>query len=61
MKQVVIRHGGLLTILRTVLFGFSPNLAAHFARSSSSHSYDYGFSDDQTNCFATLTENSEHS
>ena len=28
------------------------NLASHFARSSSNHSYGYAFSDDHTNCLA---------
>jgi hypothetical protein len=45
--------------VHAVLFGFSPKLAAHFARSSSNHSDGYAFSDDRTNCFARLTENSE--
>jgi hypothetical protein len=45
--------------LHSVLFGFSPKLAAHSARSSSNHSDGYAFSDDQANCFARLTENPE--
>jgi hypothetical protein len=45
--------------LTSVLFGFSPKLAAHFTLSSSNHSDGYAFSADRTNCFASLTENPE--
>ena len=61
MKQIVVELKLWVPGLHSVLFGFSPNPAAYFARSSSNHSYGYAFSDDRTNCFAGLTENSEHS
>ena len=40
--------------LQFVLLGFRPNLASHFARSPSNHSYDYAFSGDRPNCLASL-------
>jgi hypothetical protein len=45
--------------LHAVLFGFLPKLAAHFARSSSSHSCGYAFADDRIHCFASLSGNPE--
>ena len=59
IKQFFIRKSRLMKYIQSVIFVFSPNLAAYFARSSSNHSYGYAFSDDRTNYFTGLTENSE--
>lgn len=42
-----------------VLFDFRTNLALHFARSPSSHSYGYDFSGDRPNCLARFALNLE--
>jgi len=42
-----------------VLFGFRVNLASHFARSPSNHSYHYAFSDDRPNYLARFSLNPE--
>lgn len=43
-----------LFVMLPVLFEPRTNLASHLARSPSSHSYCYDFSDDRTTCFASF-------
>ena len=53
INEMVLFHRCLLRV-QIVLFKFRPNLASHFARSPSNHSYGYAFSDDRPNCLARL-------
>jgi hypothetical protein len=50
---------GAYSSVQFVLFGFSTNLASHFARSPLSHSYGYGSAADRTNCLASFALNPE--
>lgn len=47
----------LAAVNQLVLFGFSPNLAAHLERSSLNHSYRYASADDRPSCFSSSTLN----
>jgi hypothetical protein len=41
------------------LFGFRPNLASHFERSTLNHSYGYASAADRPNCLASFALNPE--
>jgi len=56
--QILTRYLSNFLKLQYVLSGFAQHLTSHFAKSFSTHSYRYGFSNDLPNCFASYCANS---